>query len=170
VVDAISVTPSSGAGTTQLFVLAYADSGGVATDLTSARVRFAGAAGGPCVIDYNAMTNRVRMQNNAGAWKPFVPFGSGTLGNRQCTLDLAASSATRSGTDLTLMLQIAFSATFAGEKNIAMRAASHAGPTTGWMDRGTWTVPSASSTISVRGRGPSLNPATFELSDPSHGR
>jgi hypothetical protein len=47
----------------------------------------------------------------------------------------------RSGTDLTLTLALNFSPGFAGVKNIDMRANSNFGPTTGFVNRGTWTVP-----------------------------
>ena len=59
----------------------------------------------------------------------------------QCALDLAQSSAAASGTSLTVTLRIAFTPAFAGVKNIDMRANSSLGSTTGWVTRGTWTVP-----------------------------
>ena len=51
----------------------------------------------------------VRVQDDAGNFGPFMPFGPGTIDNNsQCTLDLSQSSAVRSGTDLTLTLRITF--------------------------------------------------------------
>jgi len=140
-VQAISVTPNTGNVATQSFVLAYSDSEGVVADLKVARVRFSGGSG-PCVIDYNAMTNQVRMQNDLGEWGNFKNFGVGAINNNsQCSLNLATSSAAPSGNDLTLTLVITFKPAFAGPKNIDMRANSNVGSTTGFVNRGTWTVP-----------------------------
>jgi hypothetical protein len=142
IVQAISVTPSGGSGTTQVFTLAYSDSEGVAADLKVARVRFMGASGTQCTIDYNAMTNLVRIQNDDTAWGLFTPFGAGTpLANSQCILNLVTSNAVRSGTDLTLTLDLEFTGSFSGAKTIAMRANSNTGLTTGFVNRGSWTVP-----------------------------
>jgi hypothetical protein len=143
-VQAVSVTPSGGTGSIQSFALAYSDSAGVIADLKVARVRFMAAGGGAmCMIDYNAMTNMVRLMGNDGVtWGPFVALGGGApLSNSQCALNLATSGAVRSGTDLTLTLALNFSPGFAGVKNIDMRANSNFGPTTGFVNRGTWTVP-----------------------------
>jgi hypothetical protein len=141
-VQATSITPNSGNVTTQSFVLAFSDSEGVVADLAAARVRFRDPVSGvQCGIAYSAMTNQVRMLDDAGVFGPFVSFGSGTLTNSQCTLNLATSSAAPSGNDLTLTLVVTFKAGFAGAKNVDMRANSHVGSTTGWVNRGTWTVP-----------------------------
>lgn len=141
-VEPVSVTPDSGSGATQLFTLTYSDSYRVTTDLSVAQVRFAAAnaAEGSCSVHYNAMTNAVRMQDDAGTWGTWTPLGSGTLGNSQCTIDLAQMSATTADTTLSLALRVAFSASFAGAKTIFMKASSSTGPSSGWQPRGTWTV------------------------------
>jgi hypothetical protein len=142
-VEAVGVIPDTGSGpsgTPQAFGLIFSDSEGVEADLKVARVRFSGGSG-PCVIDYNAMTNQVRMQNDAGVWGAFKNFGAGTINNNsQCSLDLAASGSGPNGNQLDLLLVITFKPAFAGAKNIDMRANSNFGSTTGWVNRGTWTV------------------------------
>jgi hypothetical protein len=144
-VQVVSVIPNAGSGpkgTPQTFVLSYFDSGGAAADLKAARVRFIPAAGGAmCMVDYNAMTDKVRLMGNDGVtWSAFMSFGSGSLSNSQCLLDLASSSAEAIGTDLTLALTLNFSPGFTGTKNIDMRANSNFGPTTGFVIKGTYTV------------------------------
>lgn len=140
-VSATEITPSAASGTTQSFTLTYSDTADVSTDLVAAQVRFSNIASGTtCVIHYRATTNTVRLQDDAGMWGAFVPFGSGTLANSRCSLDLAASSATPSGNDLSMTLAVAFTGAFSGPATIAMRANSLAGPTTGWITRGTFTV------------------------------
>jgi subtilisin-like proprotein convertase family protein len=143
-VDAVSVTPNAGTGATQAFTLQYTDTAG-ATDLSSARVRFGATNVGPgtCTAWYDAAAATIRLLDDAGAWGAPVALGAGTLANSQCTLNLASSTATPSGNDLTLVLNITFAGGFGGLKNIYMLAASAGTPTanTGWVTRGSWTVP-----------------------------
>src|SRR4029453_2566738 len=70
-----------------------------------------------------------------------LPFGSGTLANSQCTLNLALSSATENGNNLTLALHLTFTGNFSGDKAVSLMARSASGQNTGWVPRGTWTVP-----------------------------
>jgi len=142
-VQASSVTPSSGSGSAQTFTLAYSDADGVTADLKAARVRFRGFSSlstEQCVVDYNAMIDQVRIQDDVGNWSPFTSFGAGTLSNSFCTLDLAQSSAAPSGTNLTLTLRLAFTPAFAGSRLIEMRANSNTGSTSNWIQRGSFTV------------------------------
>jgi len=150
-IAALAVTPNTGSGWTQAFTLRYADSQG-ATDLSSARVRFGSSNVGPgtCTAWYDAAAATIRLMDDAGAWGSPVALGSGTLSNSQCTLNLASSSATTNGSDLTLVLDVTVSPAFAGLKQIYMLAASAGGTNTGWQQRGTWTVlPSGPAAISV---------------------
>ena len=142
-VQAISVTPDAGSGVTQSFVFAYSDSEGVAADLKGARVRFTGPSGAQCLIDYNAITNRVRlMSDDLVTWSnTFAPGTVKTINNSQCSLDVGQSSATPSGNDLSLTLRITFKTALQGANTVAMRAISIVGTTTGFVNRGTWTVP-----------------------------
>jgi hypothetical protein len=140
VVNPVSVTPNSGSGATQAFTLQYTDSLG-ASDLSSARVRFAASNVGPgtCTVWYDATTATIKLMDDAGVWPAPVALGSGTLANSQCALNLASSTATPNGTTLTLVLQITFAGGFTGLKNIYMLATSATGPNSGWIQRGTWT-------------------------------
>jgi len=143
-VQAISVSPNAGTGSTQSFVLAYSDLEGVIADLKAARIRIQGVGGPQCLIDYNAMTNRVRvMSDDLVTWSnAFTPGTVKTINNNsQCSLDVGQSSAAPSGTGLALTLAITFKPAFAGAKIIDMRANSNVGSTTNWVNRGTWTVP-----------------------------
>jgi hypothetical protein len=143
-VQAISVTPNTGSGSAQTFALAYSDGEGVSADLKAARLRIQGAGGGPqCLIDYNAMTNLVRvMADDLITWSnAFTPGTVKTINNNsQCSLDVGQSSAAPSGTSLTLTLRVIFKTAFAGAKSIDMRANSNVGSTTGWIQRGTFSV------------------------------
>jgi hypothetical protein len=93
-----------------------------------------------CLVDYNAMIDQVRIQDDVGNWGLFTSFGAGTLSNSFCTLDLAQSSAAPSGTNLTLTLRLAFTPAFTSLRLIDMRADSNSGSTSGWIQRGNFSV------------------------------
>jgi len=151
VVNVISVSPNNASGITQLFTLAYADSAGVAADLSGAMVRFTNIANPAltCTIHHRATTGQVRIMDDAGVWGPWTPYGSSTLSNSRCSLDLATSSATPSGSDLSLALNITFLPAFAGPATISMRAQSVSRPNTGWVPKGTWTVGGLLDAVSI---------------------
>jgi len=142
----VSVTPNTGSGRSANFVLRYADTAGAA-DLLNARVRFvasslnsAGDGVGTCSVKYNPASRSVSLLNDAGTTWVSATIGSGTLSNSQCTVNLASSSVTTSGTNLTLTLAITFTQSFNGGKRTYMGATNLAGTTTGWVQRGTWLV------------------------------
>jgi len=70
-----------------------------------------------------------------------VVTSAGTLSNSQCTVTWAANPATGNGNNLTLNLNIAFSAAFAGNRVffVAARDVNEAN-NTGWQTIGTWSV------------------------------
>jgi thermolysin len=139
--NAASVTPSSGAGLAQAFMLQYSDSAGAA-NLASARVRFGASnvGSGTCTARYKPAGGIVELMNDAGTAWASGTIGTGTLANSQCTLKLASSSAMPNGAILTVVLDITFSATFVGQKTTYMLAKNAGGVSTGWQQRGTWTV------------------------------
>src|SRR5439155_21899879 len=117
----VSVTPSSGAGSTQTFAFVFSDPAGY-TAILSAQILFSNpfVTSGSCYLFFNRANNTVYLTNDAGtAWQGPVTLGqTATLQNSQCALNPAASSATGSGTNLTLNLALTFQPSFAGTKNI----------------------------------------------------
>jgi hypothetical protein len=145
-VTANSITPSNGSGTAQGFTLSFSDPEGVTADLKAARVSFQPASGvGPvCIVDYDAMTNMVRIQRDDASWTNYRVLGSAvpSLTNSQCSLNVAASGASRIGSDLTLTLNLTFfTPGFSGAKTVSLRANSNVGSTSGWVKLGDWAVP-----------------------------
>jgi hypothetical protein len=143
---AVSVSPNAGTGSSQTFAAQYSDSIGV-SDIKDVRIRFVPtSANGPtgagaCTVSYKPSNGTVSLQDDlATGW--FVgAFGGGTLSNSQCTINLATSSASASGNNLTLTLSVTFAPSFGGSKNVYLLAKTNGGTSTGWQLRGSWTVP-----------------------------
>jgi hypothetical protein len=153
VITADSVTPASGNAASQTFALQYSDSLG-ATDLFKTWVWFnptlAPSAANSCLVYYERPANTIFLLNDAGtAWSSGTAGTNLTIQNSQCSIALAGSGATPSGTTLTVNLAMTFKPAFAGAKNIWMYADNAAGASSGWQDRGDWTVPATAVTVTA---------------------
>jgi len=140
---AVSATPNSGTGASQTFTLEYSDTSGEAS-LQVVYVWFntLDASNNSCMLYYNIASNQIKLLNDAGtAWMAATPGGAGTLENSQCSLSLVSATVVPNGDTLTLSLPISFAAAFGGPKSIFMWASDISGSTSGWQQRGTWTVP-----------------------------
>ena len=142
-VNAVSVLPSSGSGSAQTFTLAYSDSRG-ASNLISEWVWFSGGTA-TCMVYHERATNRVDLLNDAAAtaWTSQLLGSASTLQGSSCAINLGSSSVSASSSGLTLNLAIAFTPAFSGAKTIRMFANAAGGLSSGWQDRGSWTVPSS---------------------------
>jgi hypothetical protein len=121
-------------------VLQYTDSRGAA-NLISSWVWFSGGSGA-CMAYHERATNRVYLLNDAGtAWLSQALSSGGTLQNSYCSIALGSSSASVSGSVLTLNLAITFRSPFAGTKNIMMFASGADDLSSGWQNNGSWIVP-----------------------------
>jgi hypothetical protein len=142
-VTAGAVTPGTGTGSTQTFALQYLDTTG-AGNLKQTWVWFnasMASAANSCLAYYDQSLHLLFLLNDTGsAWLSATPGSPTTLQNQQCAIDVAASSRSTAGNDLTLTLPITFAPGFAGPKNIYLFA-SNGTSTSNWQDRGDWTVP-----------------------------
>ena len=157
-VTADSVTPSSGSGATQAFALQYSDSLGAA-DLMATWVWFsntlAGSADNSCLAYYDRPGNRVFLLNDSGtAWMSGLIGSATTLQNLQCSIALVNSSASPSGSTLTVTLAMTFSAVYNGTKNVYLYA-TNGSFNSGWHDRGDWTVPGVAVSVTADAATPS---------------
>jgi hypothetical protein len=152
-VTADSVTPNTGSGSSQTFMLKYSQSSG-AGNLSHTWVWFsatlAQSAANSCMAYYSRPTNEIFILNDAAtAWTSAVLGTSGTLQSSSCSIALASSVATANGNTLTLNLSVTFPLASAGAKNIYMYADDMAGNNSGWQTRGTWTVTSAAAAVTA---------------------
>jgi hypothetical protein len=172
-----SVSPASGSGTSRVFTLSLSDSAGY-TDIKQAYLLVASSLNGTsaCYIGYVRATNTLWLADDGGSnfQGPVTVGTSGTLQNTQCTLKAASSTATGSGTDLTLAFSVDFTSAFAGNKNLYGYALDIDNYDSGWQLRGAWTVPSTAvnqppSVVSVSPSSGSGSSQTFAFafSDPN---
>ena len=139
----VSVTPSSGTGSSQTFAFVFSDTAG-ATDIFSTQMDINSSltAAGGCYFYYGRASNQIQLANDSGSFGSALPVGTaGTLQNSQCTLDAGASSVMLSGNTLTLNLALSFKPAFAGTKNVYMEALN-ATLDSGWSQKGTFTTTS----------------------------
>ena len=140
--SAVSVSPSSGSGLTQTFTFVFSDTGG-AGDLHQQYVLFnsSTSTSNACEVEYDG-SNFYLLNNGGSSWLgPIAPGNSGSQSNSQCTLSGSGSSVSASGNTLTLTFAITFSSSFAGAENVYLETTTQEGVNTGFVSRGTWTVP-----------------------------
>jgi hypothetical protein len=96
-----------------------------------------------CYLAYSRAYNTLYLVNDPGtALLPGPTLnGAGTLGNRQCSLTGAGSSAAGPGNTLTLTLHLSFASGFAGNRIVYMAARSNSEAlNSGWQAMGSRTV------------------------------
>ncbi|SPF55845.1 exported hypothetical protein [Candidatus Sulfopaludibacter sp. SbA4] len=147
-----SVTPASGSGSTQSFTFQFADASGYQT-LSVVNVLFSNVLDGrsACYLAYEVQANKLDLVDDAGdAGGPYssVVLGStSTIQNSQCAVGL--TSASGSGTTLTLVLNIGFKTGFGGDQVTFVAARDQGTGSSGWQRLGVWQVPFTPSQIGV---------------------
>ena len=79
--------------------------------------------------------------DTASGWSAVYPGSAATAQNSPCSISGTGITYAASGNILTVKIDVAFSATFAGAKTIFMRAGNKQNVDSGYLARGTWTVP-----------------------------
>lgn len=147
----VSLSPSTGSGTSQIFTARYATASPGGAPIEKAYILFNTTINGTggCLVEFAPLTNTFRVINNDGAsWTAPVAAGTQTtIGNSQCTLNAASSSGGTAGgvgtIDTVVNYSLTFTSSFAGLKNAYLLAISEsAGLNSGWVQGGTWTVTS----------------------------
>jgi len=146
--------PSSGSGLSQSFVFTFSDQAGW-QDLDVVNILINSALDGrnSCYLAYSRSAGVLYLVNDPGTalLAGLALNGAGSVGNSQCAVIGAGSSAAGSGNTLTLTLNMTFSASFAGNKIIYLAARDLQANNSGWEALRTWNVPG------VTPSGPSVN-------------
>jgi hypothetical protein len=136
----VSVTPSSGSGLAQTFSFTSSAPNGLA----NANVLINASASGQyaCWFNYNPSTKLLSLASDDTSSWAYSSIGSGaTLQNSQCSLLVSGASVVTSGSNTTLIVPVTFKTVFRGSKGIYLRVQDLAGTMTGFVLKGTWSVP-----------------------------
>jgi len=142
--DVSALTPSRGFGSAQMFTAEFTDAAGW-QNLGVLNVLMNSSLDGrsACYLAYSRPLNVLYLVDDLGASLStgLLLNGSGSVGNGQCTISGAGTSAVGSGTKLTLTLNFGFTAGFKGNQIVHAAARDLVGTNSGWQAVGTWTVP-----------------------------
>ncbi len=161
----VLVSPSSGAGLAQTFAFTASSPAGY-TNMQWFQIIFNTSTSGveACYMYISTTSSTAYLMNDTQTnWVGTATLGSSaTLQNSQCAVNLAGSSASGSGNNLTLNLALTFKTGFLGTQNAYLSAGDSVGNST-WQQMGTWTVPgpTAPSGISISPNSGSGNSGTF---------
>jgi large repetitive protein len=136
-----SVSPASGSGTSPSFTLTVSDSA-IESNISGISVLF--TAGAPsattnaCYLVYDRGASTIGLYNDVATVLSSKPIGSAaTLQNTQCAVGFSVITA--SGNSVSLSVNLVFR-TFSGAKTVYLQA-QEPNASSGWVQRGTWTVP-----------------------------
>ncbi|PWT99083.1 MAG: hypothetical protein C5B51_27915 [Terriglobia bacterium] len=139
----VSVTPSSGSGSSQTFAATAADGGGP-TVITYISVLFNTGLNGAnaCWVLYNRAANTLQLANDAAtAFSAPITIGTSTsVSNSQCTVNALTASSSSTGNNLTVNIPLVFAGAFTGAKG-TFAIAYDSTLNSGWQNTGGWTVP-----------------------------
>lgn len=132
----VSVTPSAGTGATQTFSAVYSDSsGGSAIRYAYLLLNTSVDGTNACYLYYDSVARSFGLMNDpaTGAVGTAAPLTPTPLQNSQCVFRPSISTATVSGSNLTVNFAIDFKPSFAGAKNVYLYATDTSGLATGWQ-------------------------------------
>jgi len=147
----VSLTPLNGPGANVTFTAVYRHSGGVNQTYLSYLLVLPTpnivwfTATGSCLVEYNRISNGMRLINDAGnGWlggQSGVPVGAGgtTLSNSYCSVNTAAVTAALGGTDVTLTVPLSFKTSLSGALATFLQELDVNGVWTGMTQFGNWT-------------------------------
>src|SRR5205085_1188198 len=109
-------------------------------------------AANSCFVSYVPATNTLYLltdDNTATVAGSITPGSGGSLSNHQCTISGTGGSVTSGGNNLTVPVNVTFSSTFTGSKNIYALAQNIAGSRSAWQTLGTWTAGTSAAPLSA---------------------
>lgn len=111
--------------------------------IAAAALRIVGADGQNCTMYFVFPADTVQMFNDSSTQRmgPVQIGSSAHLYNSRCAINVAGTSVTRSGTNLSLTVPLTFQAEFAGNKALWVQLTGTNGLYAGFQQMGIWTVP-----------------------------
>ncbi len=148
----ISVSPASGSAGRQVFsYVARNTLGANSIQYTQFLYSKSGIkALNACYISYDPTANVFYLlSDDTTQWYGLLGGSGNNIGNAQCTIYGATSVSTKSGTDLTVNVDIGFRSGFAGLKNIYQFSGDTLGEGSGWQLMGTWSDTGDSNLVEI---------------------
>ncbi len=146
----VSVTPNAGSGASQTFSFVFGDSQSP-SNLSGAAILIGSSLAFPnsCMVIYDQTEGTVQLEWDSASGSAGKPVGSPViLQNSQCAI--GATSVVASGLTTTITVAITFENAFTGLKNIYLFGVDDGGTAnTGWVQAGTFTIPSLTPTPSA---------------------
>jgi hypothetical protein len=150
-----SVAPSSGTGSGGAYTATFPDAAGfTGANPAWAQILFATSSSGAanfCLVHYDAGGNGLWLYGDNNFFLgPIAPgTDSGTLQNRSCVINPAATTVTHTNGQLKINLVVGFKPGLAGGQNIYLHTLDATGYDSGFEADGTWTVTNTPGPISV---------------------
>jgi len=176
-----TITPRNSSGTSGTFTGTFTHTGGANQHYlgymlflpTPNVVNY--TATGTCLVEYNRISNGMRLIDNAGTgWLgPLVGIPVGTpgavLSNNQCSVDVQSATALVNGATMTVTVSVTFNAAIGPVLGTFLQALDVNGIWTGMTQIGNWRVPGAPQTrpgptvLSVAPETAAGNSATYSM-------
>ncbi|HYI92301.1 MAG TPA: hypothetical protein VEX68_02035, partial [Bryobacteraceae bacterium] len=151
--EVLAITPLSGSGPAGKFTATFTHGGGAGQLYlgymlflpTSNKVSY--TATGSCLVEYNRISNGMRLIDNAGTgWLGPVSGvvlgpAAGTLSNDQCTVSIAGSTVSVSGETLVVTVPVTFKNALTPVVGTFLQALDVTGKWTGMTQFGNWVLP-----------------------------
>jgi len=140
-----TMSPTGGSGSRRQFSFFVSDAQGY-QDIAAFQAVVLSDWSSTCHFYYDAQWSLLSLQTDSSSWAS-QPLGSTTaLTNSRCTVYPATSSASGSGNQLTLTVDIEFKAIFSGQKRVEAAATDFAGNQVGYQQIGAWLAPGVAGT------------------------
>ena len=150
-----TLTPSNGSGLSNRFTGTFTHTGGATQHYlgymlflpTPNVVNY--VATGSCLVEYNRISNGMRLIDNAGTgWlggQSGITLGTAgaTLSNNQCTVSVQGATASVNGNTMTVNVTVTFKTAIGPVLGTFLQALDVNGTWTGMTQIGNWTVPGA---------------------------
>ncbi|MDQ2945865.1 MAG: hypothetical protein M3Y27_07985, partial [Acidobacteriota bacterium] len=170
-----TVSPSGGTSLSQTFTFSFSDTAG-GQHVTWMEGDFGSApqsAASCFFIVGTAYPYQLTLEDDSGNWLLNQAIDAshpqGTTSNSRCMISANGLSAAAVGNTVSINVPVTFSSNYSGTKNIYSLAGDDFGQQAGWFGPGTWTVGSASGTVTAtavnpsNGSGPSGSPQQFTV-------
>ena len=93
-------------------------------------------------VYYNMATNKLYLRNNSGKkWLGgYAPGTSQTISNTQCELDCSLTTIEKNGNTIRVNWHITPASAFTGEKQLFLFAKDMGNKSSGWIEKGSYTI------------------------------